>query len=100
MKLLIVIGSLERGGSERQVVELVRASHPRHAEVVVVCLNQPGPLADEVRATGARVVALGYAPRMASRLGAVGKLAAVLRRERPDVVYAFLFVAYSLALPA
>lgn len=97
MKLALVIGSLERGGSERQIVEFVRAAHPDHAQCVVVCLGDEGALADEVRAVGANVLALGarhlYEPRV------LWRLARVFRDERPDVVYAFLFWGYSVSLP-
>lgn len=97
MKLALVVGTLGRGGSERQIVELVRAAHPQHAECVVICQGQEGPLAGEVRAVGAEVLALG-AERLAG-LRSVWRLARVLWRERPDVVYAFLFWGYGLALP-
>jgi len=97
MKLALVIGSLERGGSERQIVEFVRAAHPDHAQCVVVCLGDEGALAGEVRAVGANVLALGarhlYEPRV------LWRLARALRDERPDVVYAFLFWGYSVSLP-
>lgn len=97
MKLVLVIGRLERGGSERQVVELVRAAHPDHAQCVVICLGDEGPLAGEIRAVGANVLALGaqrlYDPR------ALWRMARTLRRERPDVIYAFLFWGYSISLP-
>jgi glycosyltransferase involved in cell wall biosynthesis len=97
MKVGLVIGSLERGGSERQIVEFVRASHPDHAQCVVVCLGDEGALADEVRAAGANVLALGarrlYDPR------ALWRLARALRGERPDVVYAFLFWGCGVSLP-
>lgn len=97
MKVALVIGTLQRGGSERQVVELVRATHPHRAECVVICQGQEGPLAEEVRAVGARVLALGADRLTGPR--SVCSLALTLRRERPDVVYAFLFWGYVLALP-
>lgn len=97
MKLALVIGNLERGGSERQIVEFVRAAHPGHAQCVVVCLGDEGALAGEVRAVGANVLALGaqrlYEPRV------LWRLARALRDERPDAVYAFLFWGYSVSLP-
>jgi L-malate glycosyltransferase len=97
MKLAFVISRLERGGSERQIVELVRTAHPNHAQCVVICLGDEGALADEVRVVGADVVALGaqrlYEPRI------LWRLARALRSERPDVVYAFLFWGYSVSLP-
>ena len=85
------------GGSERQIVEFVRAAHPDHAQCVVICLGNEGALAGEVRAVGANVLALGaqrlYEPRI------LWRLARALRNERPDVVYAFLFWGYSVSLP-
>jgi glycosyltransferase involved in cell wall biosynthesis len=100
LKIAIVIGSLGRGGSERQIVNFVRAAHPDHAEVVVVCLQEEGDLASEVRAIGARVTALGFNGVHASSGPALLRLLLVLRAEKPDVVYAFLFWGYALALPA
>jgi L-malate glycosyltransferase len=99
MRIVFVIGSLGRGGSERQIVNLVRAVHPDHADALVVCLQEEGALASEVRAVGARVMALGFNGVRASALPALLRLLRVLRREKPDVVYAFLFWGYSLALP-
>ena len=93
----MVIGSLDRGGSERQVLELVRSATPDHAACSVVCLSHEGSWAKEARAAGVPVTAVGFdRPWKLWRL--VG-LARALRRARPDVVYAMLFWGYSLALP-
>jgi glycosyltransferase involved in cell wall biosynthesis len=97
MKIAIVIGTLGRGGSERQILEFVRAAHPAHAHCTVVCLGKEGPLAEQTRETGASVIALG-GERLASP-GVLLSLGRALRRERPDVVYALLFWGYTLALP-
>ena len=104
MKLALVIGRLERGGSERQIVEFVRATHPGHAECVVVCLGEEGALAGEVRAANAKVIALDLerpdSPRGVGRFArGLWRFARLLRTERPDVVYAFLFWGYSISLP-
>jgi glycosyltransferase involved in cell wall biosynthesis len=101
MKLAIVIGSLSRGGSERQVVELVRSAHPRSAECVVVCLSADrGDLAAEVSSVGANVLTVGFeGARWRGAPKALARLARILRSERPDVVYAFLFWSQVLALP-
>jgi glycosyltransferase involved in cell wall biosynthesis len=97
MKVALIIGRLERGGSERQIVEFVLAAHPDHARCVVICLGDEGPLAEKVRGVGASVVALGarrlYSPR------SLWGLARALRDAQPDVVYAFLFWGYSISLP-
>lgn len=100
MKVVIVIGSLNRGGSERQVVELVRSSHPTRAQFAIVCLgDEPGDLQEEVRETGVPIHTVGFVGfHLRSLLGPL-RLARALRAERPDVVYAFLFWGYALALP-
>lgn len=97
MKIAIVIGRLARGGSERQVVEFVCSTHPNHGHCTVICLGDAGPLAEQVRACGARVVALGGERFGSPRV--LAQLARTLRREDPDVVYALLFWGYTLALP-
>lgn len=96
-KLFIAIGSLGYGGTERQMVEFVRAAHPDHARCTVVCLADEGPLADQVRAAGARVEALGM--RRPHWHRGIAKLVRLLRDERPDAVYALLFHQYCYSLP-
>jgi glycosyltransferase involved in cell wall biosynthesis len=101
VKVAIVVGSLSRGGSERQIVEFVRSAHPNHAECVVICLSaNPGALASEVRAAGANVLTVGFGRRSWTAPAAVVRLARILRAERPDAVYAFLFWGHVLAFPA
>ena len=99
MKITIVIGSLERGGAERQIVEFVRAAHPHHALVNVICLGPVGSLAPEIRSVGAKVTSIGLTGLTARSLLAPWRLGTALRRERPDVVYGFLFWGYTMALP-
>lgn len=97
-KIFIVVAYLGHGGTERQVVELVRAAHPKHAEITVICLAESGAMAADVRATGARVEVLGIRrPRYHRGLA---KLVRLLRDDRPDAIYALLFHQYCIALPA
>jgi glycosyltransferase involved in cell wall biosynthesis len=97
-KLLVVVSYLGRGGTERQMLEFVQSAHPHHADCTVVCLSdQEGELADDMRATGARVEVLGI--RKPHVVRGVRKLVRILREERPDAVYALLFHQYVVALP-
>jgi glycosyltransferase involved in cell wall biosynthesis len=102
VKLVIVIGSLARGGVERQIVEFVRAAQPAGTECTVICLTEEGgSFAAEVRSGGARVVPLGFrgaGPWSSAR--AIVRLFRILRQVRPDAVYAFMFWAYTIAIPA
>jgi glycosyltransferase involved in cell wall biosynthesis/SAM-dependent methyltransferase len=96
-KLFIVVGLLRRGGTERQMVELVRAAHPEHAECTVICLVDEGELAEQVRASGARVEVLGL--RFPRYVQAIAKLVRLMRWERPDAIYALLYHSYVYTLP-
>ena len=52
MRLLFVAPDMHRGGAERQWASLLPALAARGAEVRLLCLNDEGPLFDEVRAAG------------------------------------------------
>ena len=91
MKVVFVIGSLGRGGSERQIVEFVRHAHPRLANCVVVCLGTAGELAHLVEAVGARVVPLEIRGLKRNPVSSLMRLGKLLREFRPDFVYGFLF---------
>lgn len=105
-RVLIVIGALDRGGAEGQMVEFVRASHPGHALCSVVCLIRAGDRAGEAGDVGASVAVLGLRRGPLAPLGAVAsglrgvvRLIRILRRERPDIVYCLMGGAQLIALP-
>ena len=52
MRLLFVAPDMHRGGAERHWATLIPALAARGAEVRLLCLNDEGPLFDEVRAAG------------------------------------------------
>jgi glycosyltransferase involved in cell wall biosynthesis len=52
MRLLFLAADMHRGGAERHWATLIPALARRGAEVRLVCLNDEGPLLDEVRAAG------------------------------------------------
>jgi glycosyltransferase involved in cell wall biosynthesis len=52
MRLLFVAPDMHRGGAERHWATLIPALATRGAEVRLLCLNDEGPLFDEVRAAG------------------------------------------------
>lgn len=97
-RLFIVVSYLGRGGTERNVLDFTRAAHPGQADCTVICLSDlEGELADDVRATGARVELLGI--RRPHLLRGIARLARLLREERPDAVWAIGFQQYCVALP-
>ena len=96
-----VIGSLELGGSERQLVGLAARLDRERFETRIYCLSHPGSLADSARDAGIEVESLGVGP---VPLWKWGRWTLALRRRfresRSDIVHAFLFPSYALAAVA
>ena len=59
-RAVLVIGTLDRGGTEGQVVLLARGLLARGWEVTVLCLSSEGPLAADVRDAGGEVLVGGF----------------------------------------
>jgi glycosyltransferase involved in cell wall biosynthesis len=103
--VLFVIGTLDVGGAETQLVELVTRLNRQRYEPSVCCLAGEGPLAATLRAAGVRVHTIGFTgfrqhgawlslPRAFARLW---HLFRIVRRERPDILHGVLFWAYVLS---
>ena len=87
VKVLVVPCSLQIGGSEINAVDLAAGVQQRGHDVVVYGL--PGPLEDKAAAVGLRVVHAHYPLRLRPSPLAVQDLAALLRREQPDLVHSY-----------
>lgn len=77
--------SLDVGGLERLVLEMVKVGRRKDHRVSVLCLERAGTLAAAAEAEGAEVVALDKPPGRTPALG--GRIAEVIRRLRPDVIH-------------
>lgn len=88
MKVLHVITGLNTGGAETQLRSLVR--HSKH-DADVLCLYNPGAVATGLRGDGVRVLDLGM--RSNRDVGAVRRLASVMRAGSYDVVHTHLYRA-------
>ncbi len=88
IKVLYVIGQLDRGGAERQLLELATRLPKDRFEPVVCCLGRPGPLGREIEESGVRLVV--HAKPVGNFSGASRKLARLVRAERPVILHAFL----------
>jgi glycosyltransferase involved in cell wall biosynthesis len=95
VKVLQVITGLDAGGAEQQLAMLV--TRTRHETDVVVLYN-PGPVADQIRASGVTVRDLGM--RSNTQLGALLRLRKIIRDGGYDVVHAHLYRSQIYALPA
>lgn len=89
-RVLLVIDELDIGGTEQQILELVR-SLPRERYVPIVCCFRHGRKAEEIQALGVRVVHLPKRSRVDLRL--VLALFRLMRAERIDIVHTFLIGA-------
>jgi L-malate glycosyltransferase len=89
--------SLSPGGTERLVIEIVRALSQR-IESIVCCLDAPGAWADELVELGVPVVSLarqpGFHPALAVRL------ARVLKERDVDIVHCHHYSPYVYGLLA
>src|SRR5437867_289350 len=99
MKILHVITGLERGGAERQLINLLRASIAHGIQYDVVSLLDGGVYHDEVRTAGAELHTLNMARNRISP-GALFRLANLIQRSRPDIVQTWLYHADLIGLLA
>jgi len=103
IRILYLIGSLERGGTEGQLADLVLRLPRDRFEPAICCLNGTGPHADRVVAAGVAVEDLRFGGfqhflTIGSEhpVAGVARLLRAIRRARPDILHAQLFWAYML----
>ncbi len=99
--VVYVIGTLDRGGAERQVMELATRLDRKRFASHVFCLSVGGPLQAEVEAAGIPVTIIGFRGFRIFRKPWVGwrgmiRLVQSLRAVRPAIVHGYLFWAYIL----
>ena len=112
-KIAVVIGTLEVGGAELDIVRNFPRLSRDEFEVVVVCFQKPGPLSAELVQRGVGVVARGVefpdakgssAVRLIKKavytIGVVRWIGRTLRAEQVDVVHFFLPHSYGYGMLA
>ena len=90
--------SLDFGGLEQIVLDLVREGQALGQRVSVVCLERSGTLAPRVEALGAPVICTHKRPGI--RLTAIRRMRSALRELRPDIVHTHQVGALFYAGPA
>ena len=98
LKVTHVVLSLEHGGLQSIVLDLVREGRRLGQDVVVVCLERPGVLAPQVEARGGLLVCTWKPPGI--RLEMFGRLRSLFRELRLDVVHTHQIGALFYAGPA
>jgi glycosyltransferase involved in cell wall biosynthesis len=98
LRVILVIGTLDRGGTEGQVVALAGRLTAKGHHVTVLCLTEAGAQGEAVRAAGVDVVEVGL--RTVRDLPfKVLHIRAVIRDRHPDVVHCFLYWANLIGAP-
>ena len=94
--LVFIITSLAYGGAETQLVQLARRLRSRRWNVRIVSMIPPQAFVEEFEQTGIPVYSLDMR-RGVPDPRALFRLAAILRRERPQVVHSHMVHANLLA---
>lgn len=97
-----MVDTLEVGGTERQMVQVVQRLDPRAFRVTVGCLHAGGPLTKPLQNAGVRIVEFRKGGTLLSFHGAYQflRLAQFIRREGFDVVHSHDLWANLMAVPA
>ncbi len=95
-----VLPGLERGGAEKNVLDLVARIDRRKFSPCVVCTSEGGPLEDDLRKLGVPLHFLGYRgfsrnprtaiPLLRSALAAFGRFRKILEKENVRIVHGYL----------
>ena len=95
ISVCLLISSLEFGGAERQVVEMVRSFDPNVVKPIVCSLSSKVPLARFLPGKPGELTIIERRGRF--DFTTIFRVARLLRRHRVDVVHAFLFDAEIVA---
>jgi hypothetical protein len=103
-KVLFAIGGLGRGGSERQLMQLLSGVHPERLEATVLTLSEEcdPEHAARLRELGVELIQQrsGRGPRPLRPAVTIPRTFATVRSVRPDVIYAWLEEASTTVTPA
>ena len=89
IKVIHIITSLNFGGAERMLLDLVRGFSPDFFDVKVATVVRGGALVDDFRNAG--IPTHVFEKKGKIGLGVIWKLWRFLRREKPDIVHTHLF---------
>lgn len=93
-RVLFIIDELDIGGTEQQILELVKRLD-RNRYVPMVACFRPGRVSAEIESAGVPVFTLRKRAKLDLRL--IASLVALMRRERIDIAQTYLFTANTWA---
>jgi glycosyltransferase involved in cell wall biosynthesis len=105
--ILFVIGSLNVGGAEKHLLQVLPRLDRKRWRPAVFCLTERGPLAEQLEASGVPVIgsssglptAAHKLRRLANICASTWRLSRFMRDFRPTIVHFFLPAAYILGAP-
>lgn len=93
IKVLQLLVTMPVGGAEIMVADIATGLDPGRFEVVTACLGEPGPMGEELRCRGKRVVSLGLDLKRTSTFSLVRRVRELLKEIRPDILHTHLYHA-------
>ncbi len=90
-RVLYVIWSLDLGGAEQVVLNLVQNIDPKRFEPQVLCLNDKGRYAEVLERRGIKISAMNKRPKFDPLL--IPRMVKFIKKERIDLIHTHLFTA-------
>jgi len=91
IKIIYIIPTLDMGGAERLVVDIIKNLNSDKFFVKIICLKRFGAWGLELKNSGVPLILLGQKRRVS--LFSLIKLIKILKQEQPDIVHTHLFGA-------
>src|SRR5690242_5110278 len=88
-RVVFLIRSLNRGGTERQLATLIRSLDRNRFDLTVLTFYTDGYFAKEISEQGTPIISLQKRSRW-DVIGFYWRLVAQLRRIKPHIIYSFL----------
>jgi len=92
IRVVYLAHTFKVGGAEEMVLNLVRHLPADRFEPRVCCIQEPGPIGDEIARTGTPVATLGLIPGLRHPFAVAG-IRRYLRETQPAIVHTFLLTA-------
>jgi glycosyltransferase involved in cell wall biosynthesis len=92
IRVVYLAHTFKVGGAEEMVLNLVRHLPLERFEPYVCCIQEPGPIGEEIARTGTPVAALGLTPGVRHPFAVAG-IRRYLQEAKPAIVHTFLLTA-------
>lgn len=93
-KIIYLIGQLSFGGTEYQLLELVR--HLQHHKILIICLSNNAPLLEDFVKAGCIVHVLNRELR--GRLLVLLEIYEIIQEFKPDIIHSFAYASRAVIL--